>query len=120
MVGWLDRNNDSIIDSTEVLLGDSATYLGQPQPKYNASMGTTVGLFHGRVTLNAEFSYQDGATQFNQGAAQALLNALISWCPPDDELVTATQARNVRALRFYQRNGFSLRETRYVYHRWLQ
>lgn len=75
VVGWVDRNSDSIIDSTEVLLGDSATFLGQPQPKYNASLATTVGLFHGRVTLNAGFTYQDGATQFNQGGAQALLQA---------------------------------------------
>ncbi len=75
VVGWVDRNTDGIIDSTEVLLGDSATFLGQPQPKYNASLATTVGLFHGRVTLNAGFTYQDGATQFNQGGAQALLQA---------------------------------------------
>jgi TonB-linked SusC/RagA family outer membrane protein len=75
VVGWADRNADGIIDSSEVLLGDSATFLGQPQPKYNASLATTIGLFHGRVTLNAGFTYQDGATQFNQGAAQALLQA---------------------------------------------
>ena len=58
-----------------MLLGDSATFLGQPQPKYNASLSTTIGLFHGRLTLNAGFTYQDGASQFNQGASQALLQA---------------------------------------------
>lgn len=75
VVGWVDRNTDGIIDSTEVLLGDSAIYLGQPQPKYNSSLATTIGLFHGRVSLNANFLYQDGETQFNQGAQQALLQA---------------------------------------------
>ena len=75
VVGWVDRNVDGIIDSSEVLLGDSATFLGQPQPKYNASLATTIGLFHGRLTLNAGFTYQDGASQFNQGASQALLQA---------------------------------------------
>ena len=75
VVGWVDRNTDGIIDSTEVLIGDSATFLEQPQPKYNASVATTVGLFRGRVTLNAGFTYQDGETQFNQGGAQAFLQA---------------------------------------------
>jgi TonB-linked SusC/RagA family outer membrane protein len=75
VIGWVDRNSDAIIDSTEVLLGDSATFLGQPQPKYNASLLTTLGLFRGRLTLNAGFTYQNGATQFNQGGAQALLQA---------------------------------------------
>lgn len=75
VVGWVDRNSDNIIDSTEVLLGDSATYLGQPQPTYNASLNTTVGLFRGRLTLNAGFTYQNGATQFNQAGAQSLLQA---------------------------------------------
>jgi len=113
VVGWVDRNADGIIDSTEVLLGDSATYLGQPQPKYNASLATTVGLFHGRVTLNAGFTYQDGATQFNQGGAQALLQAA-----NDPHASLATQAavaaanqtpygliQTVNTLRF---NSFSL------------
>jgi hypothetical protein len=113
VVGWVDRNTDRIIDSTEVLLGDSATFLGQPQPKYNASLATTVGLFHGRVTLNAGFTYQDGATQFNQGAAQALLQAA-----NDPNASLATQAavaaanvtpygliQTVNTLRF---NSFSL------------
>jgi TonB-linked SusC/RagA family outer membrane protein len=75
VVGWVDRNTDGIIDSSEVLLGDSATYLGQPQPKYNSSLATTIGLFRGRLTLNANFLYQNGATQFNEGAQQSLLQA---------------------------------------------
>lgn len=113
VIGWVDRNTDRIIDSTEVLLGDSATFLGQPQPRYNASLFTTVGLFRGRITLNAGFTYQDGATQFNQGAAQALLQAA-----NDPNASLATQAavaaanvtpygliQTVNTLRF---NSFSL------------
>ncbi|HEX6535943.1 MAG TPA: SusC/RagA family TonB-linked outer membrane protein [Gemmatimonadaceae bacterium] len=75
VVGWSDGNRDGIIDSSEVILGDSLAYLGQPLPKYHASFATTVGLFDSRVTVNATFDYQDGMTQFNQGARDAFLHA---------------------------------------------
>ncbi|HEU4642617.1 MAG TPA: TonB-dependent receptor [Gemmatimonadaceae bacterium] len=75
VVGWSDGNHDGIIDTSEVILGDSLAYLGQPLPKYHASLATTVGLFDGRVTVNATFDYQNGMTQFNQGAHDAFLHA---------------------------------------------
>src|SRR5581483_11855094 len=58
-----DRNLDGIIDSTEVLIGDTAVYIGQPLPRYHASFATTLGLFRNRVTIDATFDYQDGQSQ---------------------------------------------------------
>lgn len=79
VVGWADGLHDGIqdgiIDSTEVILGDSAVYLGWEQPRYHASLFTTIGLFSNRVTVNAGFDYQDGATQFNQAGGEAFLTA---------------------------------------------
>lgn len=75
VAGWSDRNVDGIIDSTEVLLGDSAVYLGQPLPKYHASLATTASIYQGRVTVNATFDYQSGMTQYNEGARDAFVHA---------------------------------------------
>ena len=75
VVGWVDANHDHLIDTSEVILGDTAVYVGQPLPKYHASMATTVGLFRGRLTVDATFDYQDGQTQFDANGHDPLLLA---------------------------------------------
>ena len=66
ILGWADANGNSIIDPTEVRVSDTLAYVGPSQPKYTAYMSHHVGLLRGRVTVDANFAYSGGMTQFNQ------------------------------------------------------
>ena len=74
IIGFYDANHDGIIEPSEVQIGDTAVYLGATDPRYQAGFATQVSLFHGTMTVNANFSYLDGLTQIPQwitGAAGA-------------------------------------------------
>jgi hypothetical protein len=66
VVGYADLNHDGVIEANEVLLGDTAVYMGDAAPRYQASWHTTLGLLRGTLTLDAGFDYQHGLTQLNQ------------------------------------------------------
>jgi dTDP-4-amino-4,6-dideoxy-D-galactose acyltransferase len=56
-----------------------------------------------------------------QGTGPSLVATAVDWGSPSGaRLFANTQARNVRALGFYQRCGFEVDECRYLYHWWLQ
>jgi hypothetical protein len=59
-VSYADLNHDGIIETNEVTLADSVSYLGPSQPTQSASVSTHVGLLHGTVTLNALVDYRGG------------------------------------------------------------
>jgi TonB-linked SusC/RagA family outer membrane protein len=63
VLGYQDRNGDGIIEPSEVLYGDTAVYLGSPEPNYTASLSTTVSLFRARLAVSAGFTYEGGLTQ---------------------------------------------------------
>jgi hypothetical protein len=64
---FADRNGDHIIYPSEIRYGDSAVFVGQPDPKYQASMHTGVTLLNGRLGINATVESQE-FTQYNAGA----------------------------------------------------
>lgn len=66
ILGWADRNDDGLIDPLEVMVGDSLEYVGPTEPKYTAYMGHQVGFLNNRLTINANFAYANGMTQYNQ------------------------------------------------------
>jgi iron complex outermembrane receptor protein len=93
-VSYVDANNDGVLESNEIHLGDSLVYLGQQQPKSTMGITTDLNLFHGTLGVHASVAYQGGFTQFNQamigsGALSQLGNT------PDVSL--ATQAAIVAA-----------------------
>ncbi|MBX6331935.1 MAG: TonB-dependent receptor, partial [Gemmatimonadaceae bacterium] len=65
IVGFADANGNGIIDAGEYQVGDSAIFLGQSIPNYEASIHTSVALFRHAITVDAGFDYQDGLTQIN-------------------------------------------------------
>jgi outer membrane receptor protein involved in Fe transport len=65
---FADQNHDGKITRNEVVLGDSAIFAGQPNPKYQVNMNTDIHLLNGRLGVYATFSYQNGLTQNTQGA----------------------------------------------------
>ena len=66
ILGWNDANGDGRIDPLEVMVGDSLAYVGPTEPKYTAYVGHQLGFLHNRVTVNVNFAYSNGMTQFNQ------------------------------------------------------
>jgi GNAT superfamily N-acetyltransferase len=55
------------------------------------------------------------------GAGSALVLAAITWAAErGDTVEVRTQARNVGALRLYERHGFGATRVRYLYHCWLR
>ena len=76
IVGFYDANHNGLIDTNEVRVGDSATYIGVQQPNYELALGTTLTLLNGRVSINTAVDYQNGLTQVMSGLSN--LNALVS------------------------------------------
>lgn len=67
VIGFADANRDGIIDSSEVVIGDSAVFLGSQLPKWHASFPISATLFR-RITINATIDYQHAFTQINRAA----------------------------------------------------
>lgn len=60
------------------------------------------------------------SAQPGAGAGNALVGAALDWARPrGNRLNVRTQARNVTALRFYERLGFRAQRAQYIYHLWL-
>jgi hypothetical protein len=68
IVSYTDVNRDGFIQPSEIHLADSAAFLGSGLPKYTLNAFTNMALFNGRITVNTEFSYDNGLTQFNSSA----------------------------------------------------
>jgi hypothetical protein len=65
ILSYADVNGDGVVEAGEVRLGDSAVYLGSPGPNYELSLGTTLSILNGRLSLTTGVDYMDGVTQVN-------------------------------------------------------
>jgi TonB-dependent starch-binding outer membrane protein SusC len=63
-VSWNDENNDGLLNSDEVMLGDTAVYLGSPLPTREATWSSAITLFE-RVRISGLFDYRGGHKQLN-------------------------------------------------------
>jgi hypothetical protein len=75
LLGYSDVNGDGVIELSELRLGDSAVYRGQPFPKSQIAWHNELGFFGDRFTVSAAFNYTGGMTQldgslFTQGNNQ--------------------------------------------------
>jgi hypothetical protein len=68
ILGYADANHDGLIEPREVLVGDSAVFMGSAEPNYSASLHTGVGLLRGVVSIDADLNYQNGLTQSNNAS----------------------------------------------------
>ncbi|HEX5436582.1 MAG TPA: SusC/RagA family TonB-linked outer membrane protein [Gemmatimonadaceae bacterium] len=64
ILGFADKNGDGIIGADEVTVGDTATFLGSPFPKYELSITPRVTLFK-YVELSGLFDYRGGYKLYN-------------------------------------------------------
>ncbi|MBX6331829.1 MAG: TonB-dependent receptor [Gemmatimonadaceae bacterium] len=70
ILGYADQNQDGVIQPSEVVVGDSAIFIGENMPHFESSLHTSLAFFRRALTIDATFDYQDGLTQMNT----ALLN----------------------------------------------
>ncbi len=63
---YTDLNHDGLIETNEITIADSASYLGASQPTQQASLATHVGLWHGTVAINALADYRGGYRMYNE------------------------------------------------------
>lgn len=61
--GFVDRNEDGWIQFNEVLIGDSAVFVGAMEPNYQLSANSSLTLFRGRLGIHTVTSYVSGLTQ---------------------------------------------------------
>ncbi|HWZ59071.1 MAG TPA: SusC/RagA family TonB-linked outer membrane protein [Gemmatimonadaceae bacterium] len=62
LLGYSDQNHDGIIERSEIVVGDSAVYVGATQPKYELNLSTNIAVLH-EFHINMLFSYQHALTQ---------------------------------------------------------
>jgi hypothetical protein len=59
-VSYADANHDGIIESNEVTIADSASYMGSSLPTQEVSVSTHLGLWRGAVTVGGLVDYRGG------------------------------------------------------------
>jgi hypothetical protein len=95
IVSYIDENQDGVIQYTEIRLGDSAIFVGQNDPKYQANVLNTLSFMNGRLNVTAGLSYQNGLTQ--QQGVISRDNKIIFNLPNKPGTSFATQAAVVAA-----------------------
>lgn len=66
ILGYADADGNGILDRNEVILGDTAVYVGTTMPNYTATIRPTVSLFRGALSISADISYENGMAQMNE------------------------------------------------------
>jgi len=66
LLGYADRDHDGVIGPNDVVVGDSAVYVGSSQPAYEAHWATNIVVF-GVIRVNMLFEYQHDLTQTQFG-----------------------------------------------------
>ena len=71
ILGYGDVNENGVIDDAEVVLGDTAVYVGSTLPNYTAALQTTATFFRGTLSVTAGLTYVDGLNQRNGAGSVA-------------------------------------------------
>jgi TonB-linked SusC/RagA family outer membrane protein len=65
---WTDLNHDGIVETNEVTVQDSVSYVGASQPTIMASIASHLSLFHGVLAFGTLFDYRGGFRLMNTTA----------------------------------------------------
>ncbi len=112
LLAYNDDNQDGIISYDEILVGDSAVFLGTSLPKYEMFMSNNVGFWNGRVLFSTAFSFSHNMTQTN---SVTLNQCVVERCPdallPGTSLASQALSQTMRNLSGGVRNLFATHET---------
>ncbi|MBX6331627.1 MAG: SusC/RagA family TonB-linked outer membrane protein [Gemmatimonadaceae bacterium] len=67
LIGYSDRDGNGRITLDELLLSDTAVYLGPQEPDFTASLHSTVSLLRGTLAVRVGLTYASGLTQSGAG-----------------------------------------------------
>jgi hypothetical protein len=87
ILSYQDANQDGVIDGKEISLSDSSMYVGTPDPKYEATLHSSVTLLR-NVTISTTMQYRHEFNQFNE----ALTDQTYTRANNDPNTPLATQA----------------------------
>ncbi len=68
VLGYADMNGNNRIDRNEILVGDTAVYVGSTLPNYQATLETNAMMWRGAVRVSVGLTYEDGLSQRNEVA----------------------------------------------------
>lgn len=60
LLGFEDRNNDGVIEPSELMIGDTAVFLGSPTPTRQLTVTPQLGLLRNALNVSAQLDYQGG------------------------------------------------------------
>lgn len=60
ILSFSDANGDGIIASSEIVVGDTAVFLGRALPNKELSLNTGLSLFNGRIRVGGQLDYRGG------------------------------------------------------------
>jgi hypothetical protein len=92
ILAYDDANQDGVIDAKEIVLSDSSMYVGSPDPKYEATLHSTITLWR-NVTVATSMQYRHKFNQYNE----SLIDQQFSRSSNDPNTALATQALYVVA-----------------------
>ncbi len=72
--GWSDPQNGTKMWYGDYVVDDSAVYMGMQTPDFEMPFRTSLMLFRGLVSVNGQFNYKAGMTQYNLGGQNLLGN----------------------------------------------
>ncbi len=72
--GWSDPKNGSKMWYGDYAVDTAAVYMGMQTPDFEMPFRTSLTLFRGLVSVNGQFNYKAGLTQYNVGGGQLLGN----------------------------------------------
>ncbi len=78
ILGYSTPSAGGRLEKRDVIVGDTAVYVGQQAPNFELPVSTSLSLLRGQVSVNATFQYKDGLTQFNSGSFQLLNNLYLN------------------------------------------
>ncbi len=94
-VGYGDSNRDGVIESNEVTIADSLSYVGASLPTREASFGTHVSVLGDMVSVGALVDYRGGFRLLNTSTAEMVTNAQSDRASNDRSAPLWQQARDV-------------------------
>ncbi len=106
IIAAADQNGDNALQPNEIILGDTAVYIGNSAPGYTSSLFSTMSLFGGALSVTAGFAYDAGGTQADLASNWAWSSAFsdpsipLSAMAPDIANTGFGRAKQVSTFRF--------------------
>lgn len=95
LLSWSDKDNNGFIDPTEVVVSDTAVFLGSTVPTRTLAFNTAVSLFKNKLRLGGQIDYRGGYVSHN---INALFQCAFQVNCKDIHDPTATLEQQARAI----------------------